>query len=275
MSINRTAYNALLDDDGSNTVGSAWTKTAIKDVLLDPIDTAIICQGVTQTTTSTGTVNDFALSTGAALLRLNNASLLTLTGMTAGLDGQVLDLVSIGAGRVDLMNLNTGSSSANRIINPISGTISLSPNSGRCRLRYDGTTGQWRVLEHEQGAWITPTFSAGNFAGNGSMTWTVGSGDVQNFSYHLRGRTLRVVVYVGTTTVGGTLSTALVITIPASFTAVGSTVIPIYISNNGTLAAGLCIISGTSMSCYKVDQTNWAAATDATLIGLSVNFEVV
>lgn len=41
MAIDRTAYNALVNDDGSNTVGTVWSKTSIKDVLLDPIDTAI------------------------------------------------------------------------------------------------------------------------------------------------------------------------------------------------------------------------------------------
>jgi hypothetical protein len=41
MSIDRTNYNALVDDDGSNTVGSIWNKQAIKNVLLDPIDAAI------------------------------------------------------------------------------------------------------------------------------------------------------------------------------------------------------------------------------------------
>lgn len=40
--INRGPYNALVDDDGSNTVGSIWNKTAIKNVLLDPVDAAIV-----------------------------------------------------------------------------------------------------------------------------------------------------------------------------------------------------------------------------------------
>jgi hypothetical protein len=38
MPINRTNYNALADDDGSNTVGSLWTKGKVKTVVLDPID---------------------------------------------------------------------------------------------------------------------------------------------------------------------------------------------------------------------------------------------
>ena len=38
MSINRAPFNALIDDDGTNTVGTVWGKQDIKDVILDPID---------------------------------------------------------------------------------------------------------------------------------------------------------------------------------------------------------------------------------------------
>lgn len=38
MPIDRGPWNTLIDDDGSNTVGSLWNKAAIKTVLLDPID---------------------------------------------------------------------------------------------------------------------------------------------------------------------------------------------------------------------------------------------
>jgi len=40
MAIDRGPWNALVDDDGSNLVGSLWNKAAIKTVLLDPIDAA-------------------------------------------------------------------------------------------------------------------------------------------------------------------------------------------------------------------------------------------
>lgn len=47
-SINRTAYAALVDDDGSGNVGSIFNKNAIKTVILDPIDAvfaaALRCQ---------------------------------------------------------------------------------------------------------------------------------------------------------------------------------------------------------------------------------------
>lgn len=41
MPIDRTEFNLLVDDSGSNNDGSPWNKAAIQDVLLDPIDAAI------------------------------------------------------------------------------------------------------------------------------------------------------------------------------------------------------------------------------------------
>jgi len=41
MAIDRGPWNALIDDDGSNLVGSIWNKAAIKTVLLDPIDASL------------------------------------------------------------------------------------------------------------------------------------------------------------------------------------------------------------------------------------------
>lgn len=41
MAIDRGPWTALVDDDGSNLVGSIWNKAAIKTVILDPTDTAI------------------------------------------------------------------------------------------------------------------------------------------------------------------------------------------------------------------------------------------
>jgi len=41
MAIDRTPWNALVDDDGSNLVGTVWNKDKIKTVILDPTDAAI------------------------------------------------------------------------------------------------------------------------------------------------------------------------------------------------------------------------------------------
>jgi len=41
MAINRAPFNALVDDDGSNLVGTVWNKAAIAGVVLDPVDAAL------------------------------------------------------------------------------------------------------------------------------------------------------------------------------------------------------------------------------------------
>ena len=41
MAIDRTNYNALVDDDGSGAVGTIWNKNQLKICVLDPIDTEI------------------------------------------------------------------------------------------------------------------------------------------------------------------------------------------------------------------------------------------
>jgi hypothetical protein len=42
MAIDRGPWNALVDDDGSNLVGTVWNKDKIKTVILDPVDAAIL-----------------------------------------------------------------------------------------------------------------------------------------------------------------------------------------------------------------------------------------
>jgi hypothetical protein len=41
MGIDRGPWNALVDDDGSNLVGTVWNKDTIKTVILDPIDAGL------------------------------------------------------------------------------------------------------------------------------------------------------------------------------------------------------------------------------------------
>jgi hypothetical protein len=49
MPINRAPFNLLVDDDGTNTVGTVWGKQDIKDVILDPVD-AFVSNGGTWST---------------------------------------------------------------------------------------------------------------------------------------------------------------------------------------------------------------------------------
>jgi len=45
MPIDRAPWNTLVDDDGSNLVGTIWDKDKIKTVVLDPVDAALVADG--------------------------------------------------------------------------------------------------------------------------------------------------------------------------------------------------------------------------------------
>lgn len=229
------------------------------------------------TTTSTGNQDNFNFS-NADLLRCNNNSLLTLRGLSAGVAGQRLTIVSVGGGQVDLSNENTNSTAANRIANGLNGTVSLSAGVGRVDLQYDGTTQRWRVISHDQGAMITPVFSAGDYTGNGSMTWTVDSGDVQTCSYILRGRILTMHVAILTSTVGGTLNTSLRRAIPGGYVANEVINVPCRVLDAGTWLTGVAAVGtgGTVLAFLRdlTGATNWSAATNNTLVVAAISFKV-
>lgn len=233
----------------------------------------VMTAAINQTTTSTGTVNDFALTAGAMVLRCNNATLLTITGFATGVDGQRLIVESVGAGQVDFSHQAAGSTVGNRLINFASvGLTSLAPGSGVAIFVYDGTTARWRLVEHNQGAWITRTFAAGNYAANGAMTWVVASATTDR--YLLIGRTL-LLAFVVTGTVGGTLNTTLTIALPASLNAAATASFAIVTTPAGTQQAGLAFVAGgTVVNCTQAmsGAGNWTAGS-ATVNG-TVQIEV-
>ena len=104
---------------------------------------------VVQTTTSTGTQDNFAITSGptAIYLRCNNATALTLTGFATPSAGKRIEIVCIGAGRVTLANA-TGSSAANQVITGFGANLVLEAALGRATLLYDGTTARWRVQNY-------------------------------------------------------------------------------------------------------------------------------
>lgn len=208
----------ITDDDGTGTTGTILDNAWLQQIY-DQIDAlAIALAGGTQTTTVTGTQDNFALTTGCGLLRVNNASLVTFRGFSAGVDGQQLVVVSIGAGEVDFAHENTNSSAANRLHNFATvGNTPLAAGVGTAVFRYDGTTQRWRLIHHEQGAWISVPYSAGNFSTfAGAGTWTVDSGDQKRFAYWLKGRTLHLSFNFNGTTVSSA-SAVLQVTPPGGF----------------------------------------------------------
>jgi hypothetical protein len=219
------------------------------------------------TTDATGNQDDFDFG-NAGVLRCDNATLVTFRGLAAGRAGQRLTIFSVGAGQVDFSNEDANSAAQNRILNGVSGTISLSPGSGQIELEYDGTSARWRVVTHEQGAWIAPPFAATDFTANGSMTWTVDAGDVRGFAYHLRGRTLSIVFEVLNTSLGGTPSDRLLIKIPGGFTAARSSEALTYYIDNTTRGIGRAFWANgsTNLTLVNFTNVNWSLGTNQTTV---------
>jgi hypothetical protein len=235
---------------------------------------------IVQTTTVTGAQADFALTANASLLRLNNATLVTLSGFAAGTDGQRLTIESVGAGQVDLLPQSGLSLIGNRLVNFATiGTTSLAAGSGRAVYVYDQTMARWVLIHHEQGAWITPAYVAGNFTASAG-TWTVDAGDITSLRYRLAGRTLQVEWYLATTSVSAT-PTTLKILIPGGFTsAAGARQLGtgMVIDNGGTAAISNSEIAAasTTIDCYKAANASasWAIATNTTTAAGSIVAEV-
>lgn len=262
----------VVDDDGTGTTGTVWN-AAFELALETAINAAILALGGAQTTTLTGTQNDVALTAGITTLRCNNATLLTLNGFVAGVDGQRLVVESVGAGQVDLAHQAAGSTAANRLINKATvGLTSLAAGSGTATFVYDGTTARWRLVEHDQGAWITRTFAAGNYAANGAMTWVVAAATTDR--YWLKGRTLTF-AFVVTGTVGGTPNTTLTIAVPASLQSAITQSFAIVTTPAGTQQAGLGFVAAgvvVNLTQAMSGTGNWTAGS-ATVNG-TIQIEV-
>jgi hypothetical protein len=126
------------------------------------------------------------------------------------------------------------------------------------------------------GAWTTPAFSAGNFTGSDSMTWTVASGDVGTYAYQIIGKTMVLAINLNATTVGGTPAVALRVTIPASKTATKGIVSGLLILDNLVRSIGIISIAAgqTYISFQKTDNAAWTASTDQTYVLGEITFEI-
>ena len=119
-----------------------------------------------ETTTSTGTVNNFDLNARFTYLRCNNASALVFTGFTtvgaAPVAGDTVIVDNVGSSTMQVLHQNAGSTAANRIITPsVAGQIIGA--GGRIIGVYDATTSRWRITCIDPGSPIvwTPTDTSG------------------------------------------------------------------------------------------------------------------
>ena len=274
MPLDRTWYNTLVDDDGSNTVGTPWNKAAV-DALMDAVDAALI--ETLLASTATGAQHNWAPGlSGHTFIKWNGAADLAVTGFAGGVAGQRVTFLNIGTFVATFAHQSASSSAGNKLRNLATSAVTPVAGGGWITYQYDGT--DWRLLAHEQGAWIVPAFSAGNFTGVGAMTWTVEAGDVLAFAYRLSGRTLVVTWRISGTSVGGTLNTDLRIGNAAfgGFVPTRGALVPIYVSDNGTASIGIGQVGsgGSLLEINKVPNANWGASTNASSTYGTLTFEV-
>jgi len=127
MAINRAPWTALVDDDGSNLVGSVWNKAAIKTVLLDPIDAM---PPPVLTTLRYGPSVVFPMAAGAynalrppagdqsVLWQLQPAGTVTINGILAEADQAQHFLFNQSGQICTIVNQSASAAAGNQIICP-------------------------------------------------------------------------------------------------------------------------------------------------------------
>lgn len=224
---------------------------------------------VVQTVTLTG--NQAALVITGDVVFLNNATLLTIQGMVAGVDGQKVRFVSVGAGQVDLSHGNVSASANDRLKNYATSAASiLAAGKGKAEYIYSTVLLKWVMVDHHQGDYLIQAYSGADFTANGAMTWTVGAGDLSTYRYLLNGRQLFIDLQILTSTVGGTLNNTLIVKLPAGYSGGAVSLQCMYADNGGTLTFGSGFVSGQFINFYKLSFANWLASTNLTRIDASM-----
>ena len=100
-------------------------------------------------------------------------------------------------------------------------------------------------LDDALGSWTSMTFDAGDFTGNGSMTWTVEEADVVVNKYKVTGKTVVHSFEIKTSAVAGTLNTTLFIDL-ADVGNVTQNHQYTFIYNQDTWVQGACVVEGSS-----------------------------
>lgn len=234
------------------------------------------------TTVAVGAQHNLApgtLRNGINILRCNNATALTLSGLDGGAEGMVLVVLSVGAGQVNFTHEDAGSDAENRFLNFATvGQTSLAAGSGTAAFYYDGTTQRWRLFHHEQGAWISPPYNAGDFYGGGAMTWGVDAEDVMAYQYRLSGRTCVVSIEVYSSDVGGTPDPALKVLIPAGLRSAESAAAFARCKNAAaTYEFGYCRVTpaGVAVEFRLGSNAVWSTTSgDNTFVQGQITFEV-
>lgn len=115
------------------------------------------------------------------------------------------------------------------------------------------------------GEWQDVAFDAANFTGEGTMTWTVSSGQVYANRYTIVGKTMFWDLMIQASTIGGTPTTGLRAVIPGGYEASSAshTTALGYTNDAGTIVSGYAqVIDPTHVRFVKTSSANWTAGTN-------------
>jgi hypothetical protein len=263
------AAHGLLIGNGTNAVAVSGAGTAGQVLTSNGASADPTFQGQTTmvASTATGAQNNWAPGLVANTMILwSGASAATITGMAGGVAGQHVTIKNTGSAVISFSH-NSGSSAAgNKLSNMVTSADTPVAANGYITFVYDATATLWRVVNHNQGSFITPTFAAGNFTATGSMTWTVDSGDVSACRYLLSGKTLIFSFTILTSTLGGTTNTTARIGNGAfgGFTLDSAIFLAFMINNGDAPANQVCYAGtgGTTVDIIKLQQTNQTLTTN-------------
>jgi hypothetical protein len=231
-------FNNLVNDDGSNTVGT----------LIDKAQFQLLLMGAVVASTSTGAQNNWAPGLdGHTLFTWNGASDAAITGLATGTAGQIAMIRNTSTTKViTFAHLSGSSSAANQFTNAVTSAPTPVAAGGWIVYRHTGTN--WQLVGHEQGAWITPTFAAGDYTSS-SGTWVVDAGDVGTCASLLRAKTLTVRLQINTSDVTGTPVLRRVV--PGGFSAAGTDpYTPSRITTGSTPTTGMVVAITTLLHMY-------------------------
>jgi hypothetical protein len=256
-------------------VGDQIAATITAKTLTDVENAA---QWVEQTTSNTGTQNNFDLNGPHTVLRCTGAAPV-FTGFTvngaAPYAGCMVLIECLGT-TAKVAHQDTNSTAANRVIAPSTAGQIVGAN-GTMLCVYDDTTDRWREYLIAYGTPIDVAFSAGNFTANGSMTWTVAAGDQAAFSYFQDGNILTINISIATSTVGGTPNTDLIVALPGGFTVATALLGLLRVVDNGTAQLGFWFASAAATSVLfraTLASANWSVSTDATYLSALFTIQV-
>jgi len=224
------------------------------------------------TVTATGTQNNLFSSSQPDLVIFNNASDLTVTGITApsspAKPGKPMRFVCVGAGNVFFAHENAGSTAANRLHNIItSGNTPCAGGSGGGMFVYDDSASRWRLILHEQGAPIAWTPSVKFGGGNTGQTYSL-----QDGLYLVQGRRVHVVGRVTFSAKGSSTGNATFEGLPFSATATQAA-LPVGFYQNfasmGNSAFMATVASGTNAAMYTGGAASVTQLTEANFTNTS------